>query len=128
MLRKLTVLALAIFLTSSAGYMVVYIGRALRLDGPSETVVRLWHGDDFARGILLAVFVVLAVLLLGILWLSHLVRGPAESVRIRRDLYAWVAQRAQFADESPEAVVERAVGMYRSRLDAGPSSTVNPEQ
>lgn len=116
MLRRLTILALAIFLASSAGYMLVYIGRALRLDGPSDTVVRLWHGDDFARSILLAVFIVLAVLLLGILWLGHLIRGAAESVRMRRDLYDWVAERARLADESPQAVVERAVGMYRSRL------------
>ena len=116
-LRKLTVFALVVFVTTSSGYMLVYLGRALRLDGPSETVVRLWHGDDLARSILLAVFIVLAVLLLGILWLSRLIRGEAGSVKLRRELADWLETRAADSQESTQVVAERAIAMYRAQLE-----------
>jgi hypothetical protein len=106
------------FLTYTGLFIVVYLFRAFRLQGPvTGEVVRIWHGDDFLRAILVAIlFLIGLVVLLGFVEFTRIGRFGG-GIRLRSDLRAWVDARSEQTGEAPADIVDRAVGSYRDRID-----------
>lgn len=120
MMRRLGLYGLIALLIWTGVYIFVYLWRAFQLDGPSQTVVRVWHGDDFTRAVLIAIFFLIALTVLGFVWLVRTVRGREGSLPIRRDLLDWLEHEAEATRESPSVLAERAIADYRTRLE-GPA-------
>lgn len=119
MLRRLGLLALLGFLVYTGIYIFVYLWRAFRLEGPSETVVRIWHGDDFLRTVLVSVFFLIGLTILGFVVTLRTLRSREGSLRIRRDLLDWLENEGAETDEDPATLAERAISAYRARLEDG---------
>ena len=112
------VLGLLSFLVYTGIYIFVYMFRAFRIEEPIPgEFVGLWHGDPFARAILVAVLFLIGLELL--LWVA-ITRGSivnrGQQVRFRSDLWDWLVEQGEFTNEAPERVAERAVSAYRARV------------
>ena len=128
MARKIGVLSLFIFLLVTGSYIFVYLWRAFRIDGPNETTVRIWHGDDFTRTVLVSIFFLIGLTILGFLWTVRTVRGEASSVRIRSELVTWLESRGEETREPPSVLAERAIAAYRARLEGSPEPSAARRQ
>lgn len=119
MRRKLAVLSLAGFLAYTGTYLFVYLGRAFRVDRPHPLeVVGLYHGDNFSRALLVGIlFLIGEVFVMGLLIAS---RRSGRAMTVRRDLWEWLRDREELTGEPAERVAERAIHLYRSRLEGGP--------
>jgi hypothetical protein len=107
------------FLAYTGVYIFVYLFRAFRTTEPIEgQVIQIWHGDPFARAILVAILFLIGLVVL--LWAS-LIRGSivgrGQQVRFRSDLWAWLVDQGELTNEAPERIAERAVSAYRARLE-----------
>jgi hypothetical protein len=125
MLRRLGLYGLIALLAWTGVYIFVYLWRAFQIDGPGETVVRVWHGDDFTRSVLIAVFFLIALTVLGFIWINRAIRGREGSLPIRRDLLDWLEHEAEATREPPSVLAERAIADYRTRLE-GPTEPPPP--
>ena len=117
MIRKIGVATLAGFLLYTGSYIFVYLWRAFRLDGPSADVVRIWHGDNFVRTLLVSVFFLIGLTIVGFLWLGRTLRAREGRIRVRRDLLDWLESEAGRTGDDADRVAERAIAAYRSRLE-----------
>ncbi len=111
-------LGLLSFLVYTGIYIFVYMFRAFRIEEPIPgEFVGVWHGDPFARAILVAVLFLIGLVLL--LWVA-ITRGSivnrGQQVRFRSDLWDWLVEQGELTNEAPERVAERAVSAYRARV------------
>lgn len=117
MARRLGIIALLGFLAYTGIYIFVYLWRAFRLEGPNETVVRIWHGDDFLRTVLVSIFFLIGLTALGFIWTVRTVRVREGTLKIRRELLDWLEEEGTDTDEDPTVLAERAIAAYRARLE-----------
>ncbi len=115
--RQVAILALVGFMAYTGLYIFVYLYRSFRIDGPDGVqAVGIWHGDPFARAILVAV-----LFLMGLVVVLHvsLVRrqGSAGQIRLRGDLQEWLVEQADEMNELPSHLADRAIASYRARLE-----------
>jgi hypothetical protein len=118
MRRKLAGLLLAGFLVYTGVYVFVYLGRSFRVDHPRPLEhVGIYHGDEFARTLLVAL-----LFLIGEVFVVYLVLATRRPRRItlRTDLWSWLRARAELTGEPLDHIAERAVSQYRLRLEGGP--------
>lgn len=120
MARKFGFLSLFVFLVVTGSYIFVYLWRSFRIDGPNETTVRIWHGDDFTRSVLVSIFFLIGLTILGFLWTARTIRGEASSIRIRSDLVTWLEAQGEASHEPPSVLAERAIAAYRAKLEGSP--------
>ncbi|HSR14687.1 MAG TPA: hypothetical protein VLL51_03000 [Gemmatimonadales bacterium] len=125
MLRRLGLYSLLAFVAWTGVYVFVYLWRAFQVDGPTHEVVRLWHGDNFARSLLVAVFFLVGLTVLGFVWVARSIRGREGTLPIRRDLLDWLEEEAEATRETPSVLAERAIADYRTRLE-GPGAPRSP--
>jgi hypothetical protein len=120
--RILPLLVLIGFLTYTGVFIVVYLFRAFGVGDPVPgEVVRIWHGDNFMRAILVAIlFLIGLVVLLGFVEFSRVARFGGRGIRLRSDLWSWVQDRSEQTGEAPADIVDRAVGAFRDRLESPP--------
>lgn len=118
MKRTLPVVALIGFLVWTGVYVFIYLFRSFRAENlvPGE-VVQIWHGDPFARAILVSLFFLIGLLVLLYVALSRGTGSRGGQVRLRPDLWQWLVLQSEAAGEPPERIAERAVAAYRSRLE-----------
>ncbi len=114
-------LGLISFLIYTGIYIFVYLFRAFRIDEPvTGDYVQLWHGDPFARAILVSVLFLIGLVVL--LWVA-VSRGNivnrGQQVRFRSDLWDWLVEQGELTNKAPERVAERAVSAYRARVSDG---------
>ena len=118
-LRQVTVMALFVFAITTGGYLLVYLRRAVATTQANPEAVIIWHGDNFMRATMSSLLFITAVMLLGFLWVSRLVRADSSSVRIRSELVVWLESTSKETNESPRSLAERAIASYRAGLEAG---------
>jgi hypothetical protein len=118
MRRKLAGVLLAGFLVYTGVYIFVYLARAFRVDHPRPLEhVGIYHGDEFARILLVAMLFLIGEVFLVYLALAR--RHPRR-VTLRSDLWTWLQGRAELTGEPLDHIAERAVSQYRARLEGGP--------
>jgi hypothetical protein len=119
MKRILPLLTLVGFLVYTGIYIVVYLFRAFRVGDPVPgEVVQIWHGDPFLRAILVSVLFVLGLLvLIGYVEIVRVARRSGRGVKVRADLWDWIAERSDDTGEPTEEIVDRAVAAYRDRME-----------
>lgn len=115
--RQVGMLGLIGFMVYTGIYIFVYLWRSFRIDIPDGvTATGIWHGDPFARAILVAL-----LFLIGLVVVLHfsLLRsqGSAGQVQLRPDLHEWLVEQADETNEVPSRLADRAVAAYRSRLE-----------
>ncbi|MFQ5948156.1 MAG: hypothetical protein ACE5KX_04795 [Acidimicrobiia bacterium] len=119
MRRKLSVASLAVFLILTGVYVFVYLVRSFQSEGSGgRELVGIWHGDNFTRAILVAIFFLIGEVFAIYLALSRQRRNRVVSVRA--DLGNWLSARSDLTGESIEHIAERALSLYRLRLEGGP--------
>lgn len=103
-------------------YLYVYMTRSFRVSRPDPLeYVGIYHGDEFARVILVAVLFLIAEVLA--VYLAMASRRP-HRVDIRVDLWRWLKAREELTGEPADVIAERAIAQYRLRLEGGPGSRV----
>jgi len=118
MRRKFAGLILAGFLVYTGVYIFVYLARAFRVDRPRPLEnVGIYHGDEFARTLLVALLFLIGEVFLVYLALA---RRQPRRVTLRTDLWKWLQGRAELTGEPLDHIAERAVSQYRARLEGGP--------
>jgi hypothetical protein len=117
MKRMLALIALIIFLVYTGAYIFVYLFRAFRLPEPSGGPVQIWHGDPFARAILVSVFFMIGLLIILFIMLMRPGAHRPGSITIRPDLWEWLTDQGERTNETPESIGERAIAIYRARLE-----------
>jgi hypothetical protein len=118
MRRKLAGLLLVGFLVYTGVYIFVYLARAFRVDHPRPLEhVGIYHGDEFARTLLVAVLFLIGEIFL--VYLALAMRHPRR-VTLRADLWTWLRGRSDLTGEPLDHIAERAVSQYRARLEGGP--------
>jgi hypothetical protein len=115
--RQVAILALVGFMAYTGVYIFIYLWRSFRIDAPDGVeAVGIWHGDPFARAILVAV-----LFLTGLVVVLHvsLVRrqGSAGQIKLRGDLHEWLVEQADEMNELPSHLADRAIASYRARLE-----------
>lgn len=115
--RQVAILALVGFMAYTGVYIFVYLWRSFRVDAPDGVnAVGIWHGDPFARAILVAV-----LFLIGLVVVLHvsLVRrqGGTGQIKLRPDLHQWLIEQADEMNEMPSHLADRAIASYRARLE-----------
>jgi hypothetical protein len=116
MRRTLAAVVLVGFLVYTGAYVFVYLFRAFRLEEPaSDTIVYVWHGDPMTRAILVAVLFAIGLILLLFVSLGRSSSRRAGSIQVRSDLWEWLVERGEEANEAPERIAERALAMYRTQ-------------
>ena len=123
MKRVLAMIALVIFLVYTGVYIFVYLFRAFRLPDPVPGTVQIWHGDPFARAILVSVFFLIGLLILLFIMLMRPGAHRAGVIRVRPDLWEWLAAQGQLTNEAPERIGERALATYRARIEGSDAMT-----
>lgn len=100
-------------------YIVIYLARAFDVEQefPSQ-LVGLHHADNFSRTLLVAIFFLMGEVLLVYVALARSRRRGAVSVR--RDLWQWLRSREDLTGEPADDIAERAISLYRVRLEGGP--------
>lgn len=123
MRRKLSLVALVGFLGYTGAYIFVYLWRAFRVraTGPVRPV-QIWHGDPFARAILVGVLFLIGLVILVYLALARTHGLRSGQVRFRQDLWDWLVRRAEETNDAPSRIAERAVAAYRSRVEGAGES------
>ena len=116
MKRVLALIALVCFLIYTGVYIFVYLFRAFRLPEPTGGAVRIWHGDPFARAILVAVFFMIGLLVVLFVMLMRPGAHRAGSMAVRPDLWQWLVEQGERTNEPPERIGERAIATYRARI------------
>jgi len=120
MRRTIAVVVLLGFLVYTGSYVFVYLFRAFRLNDPgSDAVVYVWHGDPMIRAVLVAVLFAIGLLLLLFVVIMRPSAGQRTAVRLRPDLWSWLADRGDATGETPEAIADRAVAAYRASIEEG---------
>jgi hypothetical protein len=118
MKRTLALLALICFLIYTGTYIFVYLFRAFRLPEPvTSGTIQIWHGDPFARAILVSVFFMIGLLFMLFFMLMRPGAHRAARITIRPDLWEWLVQQGQRTNEAPERIGERAIASYQARID-----------
>lgn len=121
MKRLLAVIALVCFLIYTGVYIFVYLFRAFRLPEAEGVTVQIWHGDPFARAILVSVFFMIGLLIVLFLMLMRPGAHRAGTVRVRPDLWEWLVEQGERTNEAPERIGERALAIYRARIEGADS-------
>ncbi len=117
--RVVAVLTLAGFLVATGVYVFVYLVRAFDARSTAEVpLVGLWHGDNFSRTILVAIFFLIGQVFAVYLALNR--QRRAGVLNLRADTGSWLTARSQLTGESEEHIAERAIALYRLRLEGGP--------
>ncbi len=123
MRRKLALGVLVGFLAYTGAYIFVYLWRAFRIEAPDELpVVQIFHGDPFARAILVSVLFLIGLVVMVYIAITRQHGLRSGQVTVRSDLYAWLQERAEEANEDPERLAERAIAAYRARMEGRPIS------
>lgn len=118
MKRMLGLLTLIGFLLYTGICIFIYLFRAFQLPEPIDgETIQIWHGDPFARAILVAVFFMIGLLVLMFVALNRPGSQRTGSVRIRPDLWLWPVRHDEQTNEPPDQVAERAVAAYRARIE-----------
>ena len=115
MKRTLALIALVIFLVYTGSYIFVYLFRAFRLPDPGPGTVQIWHGDPFARAILVSVFFMMGLLIVLFVMLMRPGAHRAGVIRVRPDLWEWLVDQGELTNEAPERIGERALASTRAR-------------
>lgn len=123
MKRMLALIALVCFLIYTGAYIFVYLFRAFRFPEPTSGAVRIWHGDPFARAILVAVFFMIGLLIVLFVMLMRPGAHRAGSMAVRPDLWQWLVEQGERTNEPPERIGERAIATYRARMVGSDSLT-----
>lgn len=118
MKRVLALISLVCFLIYTGAYIFVYLFRAFRLPEPTGQVVQIWHGDPFARAILVAVFFMTGLVIVMFLMLMRPGAHRSGSMEVRPDLWQWLVEQGESTNEPPERIGERAVAIYRAHIEA----------
>jgi len=121
MKRLLALIALICFLVYTGVYIFVYLFRAFRLPVAEPGTVQIWHGDPFARAILVAVFFMIGLLIVLFLMLMRPGAHRAGAMRVRPDLWQWLVEQGERTNEAPERIGERALAIYRARIEGADS-------
>lgn len=118
MRRRLSLAVLIGFLAYTGAYIFVYLWRAFRVDAPEDVrAVQIFHGDPFARAILVAVLFLIGLVVLVYVAIARQHGLRAGQVTLRSDLYAWLREEAEDANEDPSRLAERAIAAYRARME-----------
>ena len=117
MKRTLALIALIIFLIYTGSYIFVYLFRAFRLEEPTAGTVQIWHGDPFARAILVSVFFMIGLLVVLFVMLMRPGAHRAARIAVRPDLWEWLVAQGERTNEAPERIGERAIASYRARIE-----------
>jgi len=117
MKRVLALISLVCFLTYTGAYIFVYLFRAFRLPEPTGQVVQIWHGDPFARAILVSVFFMTGLVIVMFLMLMRPGAHRPGSMEVRPDLWQWLVDQGESTNEPPERIGERAIALYRARIE-----------
>jgi len=117
MKRTLALLALVGFLIYTGVYIFVYMFRAFRLPEPGPATVQLWHGDPFARAILVSIFFMIGLLI--VLFVMMMRPGAHREGRmaVRPDLWQWLVEQGERTNEAPDRIGERAIASYRAKIE-----------
>jgi hypothetical protein len=117
--RVFPLLVLIGFLAYTGAYIFVYLFRAFRVgDRVAGEVVQVWHGDPMTRAILVSVlFLIGLVVLVGYVEIIRVAGRSGRGVRVRDDLWRWLAARSEETGEAPEHIADRAISAYRDRLE-----------
>lgn len=117
MKRTLALIALIIFLIYTGSYIFVYLFRAFRLPEPIAGPVQIWHGDPFARAILVSVFFMIGLLIVLFVMLMRPGAHRAGRISVRPDLWQWLVEQGKRTNEPPERIGERAIAVYQARVE-----------
>ncbi|MCP3974712.1 MAG: hypothetical protein GY720_09490 [bacterium] len=123
MKRMLALISLIIFLVYTGAYIFVYLFRAFRLPEPAGGPVQIWHGDPFARAILVSVFFMIGLLIILFVMLMRPGAHREGSITLRGDLWEWLEDQGERTNEAPESIGERAIATYRARIEGADSIT-----
>ena len=117
--RLVAIVTLTGFLIATGAYIFIYLFRAFQADSAGgRPLVGIWHGDNFTRTILVAVLFLIGEVFAVYLALSR--QRRAGNVTLRSDVWAWLTARSRLTGESEEHLAERAISLYRLRLEGGP--------
>ncbi len=116
MKRLIALTALVCFLVYTGLYIFVYLFRAFRIPEGSSGAVQIWHGDPFARAILVAVFFMIGLLVVLFVMLMRPGAHRAGSMAVRPDLWQWLVEQGDRTNEAPDRIGERAIAVYRARI------------
>jgi len=99
-------------------YVIVYLARAFDVDQdmPGQ-LVGLHHADNFSRTLLVGLFFLMGEVLLVYVALAR--SRHTGAVGIRKDLWQWLHTREELTGESADEIAERAISLYRVRLEGG---------
>lgn len=122
MKRTLALTALVIFLIYTGTYIFVYLFRAFRFPGPTGGPVQIWHGDPFARAILVSVFFMIGLLVALFVLLMRPGAHRAGTISVRPDLWQWLVEQGKRTNEPPERIGERAIAVYQARIEGSDSA------
>jgi hypothetical protein len=115
--RQIAILTLIGFMLYTGAYIFIYLWRSFRIDAPDDVnAVGLWHGDPFARAVLVAVLFLTGLVV--VLHVSLLRRkGGSGQIRLRSDLHEWLIAQADEVNEMPSHLADRAIASYRAQLE-----------
>jgi hypothetical protein len=118
MRRRLPLVLLSLFLAYTGAYIFIYMWRAFQVEEPpgGPVIASLFHGDNFARTILVAVLFQIGLTILIFLVLTRRGMGGGQ-IRLRQDLWEWLSRESEETGETPNRLVERAVASYRTRME-----------
>jgi len=117
-MKRVLMVVLAGFLGFALVFLFVYLVRAFRITQPIEgRVVQIWHGDNFLRAVLVAELIAIGLLVLVVLLLSDF-RGRRQAF-LSPGAREWLMEQSEQTSESPESIAERAITLYRARLEEG---------
>ena len=117
MKRTLAMVALIIFLIFTGIYIFVYLFRAFRETAPVGDPVQIWHGDPFARAILVSIFFMIGLLIMLFVMLMRPGAHRAGRISVRPDLWQWLVEQGKRTNEPPERIGERAIAVYQARIE-----------
>lgn len=118
MKRRLPIAVLIAFLVYTGAYIFVYLWRAFQIEADGQVrPVLIWHGDPFARAILVAILFLIGLVILVYFAISRSHGLRAGQVRLRQDLWEWLVRESEETNELPARLVERAVAVYRARME-----------
>ncbi len=126
--RTVALLTLIAFLIATGAYIFIYLFRAFGAEtADGRPLVGIWHGDNFTRTILVAIFFIIGEIFVVYLALSR--QRRAGYVALRSDVWGWLTTRSRLTGESEDHIAERAISLYRLRLEGGPQGVPSvPEE
>lgn len=115
--RQVAILALVGFMIYTGVYIFIYLWRSFRIDAPDGVeAVGIWHGDPFARAILVSILFLMGLVV--VLHVSLMRRqGTPGQIKLRQDLHQWLVDQADEMNEIPSHLADRAIASYRARLE-----------